>query len=83
MCVVPTMANALLNCPGSGELRHVSSMREINLAARRLTPELIERLEKAFQLPRAAGYGLDGDGPVATSARHEDPRWCHATKKTA
>ncbi len=37
MSLVPTMANALLNCPELGKF-DLSSMREINRAARPLRP---------------------------------------------
>jgi fatty-acyl-CoA synthase len=71
MALVPTMANALLNCP---ELRahDVSSMKEIMLGGAASSPELIGRLEDAFPGCRVlAGYGLTESGPVATSARHK------------
>jgi len=69
MAVVPTMANALLNCPDLAN-RDVSSMANIMIGGAAASPELIARLEKAF--PSAlvlAGYGLTESGPVATCAR--------------
>jgi fatty-acyl-CoA synthase len=69
MAVVPTMGNALLNCPDLA-IRDVSSMRNIMIGGAAASPELIARLEKAF--PSAlvlAGYGLTETSPVATCAR--------------
>src|SRR6185312_8344305 len=70
MSLVPTMANALLNCP---ELPNfdVTSMEEINLGGAASSPELVSRLEHVFQCLLQAGYGLTESGPVATSARHK------------
>jgi len=68
MSLVPTMANALLNCPNLGQF-DLSSMREINLGGAASSPELIERLEKVFPCRVQAGYGLTETSPVATSAR--------------
>jgi fatty-acyl-CoA synthase len=69
MALVPTMANALLNCADLG--RHdTSSMTEIMLGGAASSPELIARMEQAFPKARVlAGYGLTESGPVATSAR--------------
>jgi len=72
MALVPTMANALLNCPELRDGFDLSSMEEIMLGGAASSPELIARLEVAF--PRAhviAGYGLTESGPVASSARHK------------
>jgi len=69
MAVVPTMANALLNCPELGKY-DVSSMRAIMTGGAASSPELVSRMEAAF--PSAlveAGYGLTESGPVATYAR--------------
>ena len=68
MSLVPTMANALLNCPELGKW-DVSSMRQIHLGGAASSPELIARLEAAFPCPALAGYGLTETAPVATSAR--------------
>ena len=70
MSLVPTMANALLNCPDLGKY-NLSSMQEINLGGAASSPELIARLEQAFRCRVQAGYGLTESGPVATSARHK------------
>ena len=68
MSLVPTMANALLNCPELGRF-DLSSMQEINIGGAASSPELIERMEQAFHCRVQAGYGLTESGPVATSAR--------------
>jgi len=68
MSLVPTMANALLNCPDLGKY-DTSSMREIVLGGAASSPELIARLEQAFHCNAAAGYGLTETAPVATGAR--------------
>jgi fatty-acyl-CoA synthase len=70
MSLVPTMANAILNCPDLGKY-DVSSVQEINLGGAAASPELIARLEQAFPGRMQAGYGLTESGPVATSARHK------------
>ena len=70
MSLVPTMANALLNCPDIGKY-DLSSMREIVLGGAASSPELIARLEQAFHCNAAAGYGLTETAPVATGARNK------------
>ena len=69
MSVVPTMANALLNAP---DLRtyDTSSMRRIMVGGAAASPELIDRIEKAFPGSESfSGYGLTETAPVLTSAR--------------
>ena len=68
MSLVPTMANALLNAPDLGQY-DLSSMREIHLGGAASSPELVDRMEKAFHCTVMAGYGLTETAPVATSAR--------------
>ena len=70
MSLVPTMANALLNCPELGKW-DVSSMRQIQLGGAASSPELVARLEAAFPYPAmvGVGYGLTESAPVATSSR--------------
>jgi fatty-acyl-CoA synthase len=71
MGLVPTMANALVHCPGRDAF-DLSSMREINLGGAASSPELIAALEHAFPgCLVQAGYGLTESGPVATSAHHK------------
>jgi acyl-CoA synthetase (AMP-forming)/AMP-acid ligase II len=72
MALVPTMANALLNCPELRDGLDVSSMEEIMLGGAASSPELIGRLEVAFPGARVlAGYGLTESGPVASAARRK------------
>ncbi len=68
MALVPTMANALLNCPNRAEY-DVSSMQQIMLGGAASSPELIARMEAMFHCRVEAGYGLTESGPVATGAR--------------
>jgi fatty-acyl-CoA synthase len=69
MSVVPTMANALLNCPDLARY-DTSSMTEVMIGGAAASPELIARLEKAFPNAKVyAGYGLTETSPVATCAR--------------
>jgi fatty-acyl-CoA synthase len=70
MALVPTMANALLNCPELGRF-DVSSLREINLGGAASTPELVARLEQAFHCTVQAGYGLTETSPVAACSRQK------------
>ena len=68
MSLVPTMANALLNAPDIGNY-DVSSMRNIMIGGAAASPELIERMEKAFHCDVYGGYGLTEASPLLTSAR--------------
>jgi fatty-acyl-CoA synthase len=68
MTLVPTMANALLNCPELGRF-DTSSLRLITTGGAASAPELIGRLEQAFHCEVASGYGLTETCPVITTAR--------------
>jgi fatty-acyl-CoA synthase len=68
MSLVPTMANALLNCPDLGKI-DTASMQEIHIGGAASSPELIARMEAAFHCRVMAGYGLTETCPVASSAR--------------
>ena len=68
MSLVPTMANALLNAPDIGQY-DLSSLTQIHIGGAAASPELIERMERAFPCKVMAGYGLTETCPVATSAR--------------
>jgi acyl-CoA synthetase (AMP-forming)/AMP-acid ligase II len=68
MALVPTMGNALLNCPELGRF-DVSSMQRIMFGGAAASPELVARMEQAFHCRVEAGYGLTESGPVATCAR--------------
>jgi fatty-acyl-CoA synthase len=69
MCLVPTMANALINAP---DLRQfdLSSMRRVMIGGAASSPELVERVETAFPGAECiAGYGLTETSPVLSSSR--------------
>src|SRR5579883_626847 len=68
MSLVPTMANALLNCASLGQF-DTSSLQEIHIGGAASAPELIAQMEAAFHCKVMAGYGLTETCPVATSAR--------------
>ena len=84
MTLVPTMANALLNCPEVGKF-DISSMNVITMGGAASSPELIARLEQVFHCDVRSGYGLTETCPVVTSAhtkgtvgyRDEDDRLLH------
>jgi fatty-acyl-CoA synthase len=71
MALVPTMANALLNCPDLATT-DVSSMRQIMTGGAASSPELVARMEEAFGCRVESGYGLTESSPVATFARPKD-----------
>jgi len=71
MSLVPTMANALLNCPELGQY-DLSSMQEIFIGGAAASVELIGRMEQAFGCRVTCGYGLTETCPVATTARPKD-----------
>ena len=73
MLMVPVMANALLNCPQLGKF-DTSSMQSIMLGGAAASPELVNRLAKAFRCHVYAGYGLTETSPVATTARMKSIR---------
>ena len=66
MALVPTMANALLNCPELASY-DLSSMRNIVLGGAASSPELIARMESAFHCDVYAGYGLTETAPLLTT----------------
>jgi fatty-acyl-CoA synthase len=68
MSLVPTMANALLNAPDLGQY-DFSSLKQIHIGGAAASPELVDRMERAFHCPVMGGYGLTETAPVATSAR--------------
>ena len=47
MCLVPTMANALINAPDRANF-DLSSMRRMMIGGAASSPELVERIEKAI-----------------------------------
>ncbi|HTR37240.1 MAG TPA: long-chain-fatty-acid--CoA ligase [Bryobacteraceae bacterium] len=68
MALVPTMANALLNSPDLGN-HDLSSLRTIVLGGAAASPELIDRMEKAFHCDVYAGYGMTETSPLLTCSR--------------
>lgn len=70
MSLVPTMANALLNCPGFDQFDY-SSLREIYLGGAASSPELIARMEKAFRCDVIVGYGLTETSPIVSTSRQK------------
>lgn len=69
MSLVPTMVNALLNARDLKQY-DTSSMRRIMIGGAAASPELIDRIEKAFPGSESfGGYGLTETAPVLTSAR--------------
>jgi fatty-acyl-CoA synthase len=73
MSLVPTMANALLNCPNIEDY-DLSSMRHVMIGGAASSPELVARVEAAFPGAECmSGYGLTETAPVLTSARKKDP----------
>jgi fatty-acyl-CoA synthase len=57
MCLVPTMANAMICAPDRAKW-DTSSMRRIMIGGAAASPELVERVETAFPSAECiAGYG--------------------------
>ena len=75
MTLVPTMANALINCPELGKY-DISSMRMITTGGAASSPELIARLEQVFRCDVYAGYGLTETCPVITTAHTKGTVTC-------
>ncbi|HEX5432523.1 MAG TPA: long-chain-fatty-acid--CoA ligase [Bryobacteraceae bacterium] len=68
MCVVPTMAQALLNAPGRNQW-DTSSLRRIMIGGAASSPDLVRRMEEAFPGCQCiAGYGLTETSPVVTTS---------------
>ena len=68
MMLVPTMANALLNCSELGRF-DLSSLSHVMIGGAASSPELIARLEQAFRCRVESGYGLTESSPVASVSR--------------
>lgn len=66
MCLVPTMANALVNSDARQRF-DLSSLRHINMGGAANSPELVARVEQAFPgCECSSGYGLTETSPVIT-----------------
>jgi fatty-acyl-CoA synthase len=75
LCVVPTMANALVNAIHALDRDRwdLSSLKTMNIGGAPSSPELVERVERAF--PGCAcmgGYGLTETSPVITMVQPLD-----------
>lgn len=68
MSLVPVMAGALLQVPNLRE-HDLSSMRLIHIGGAASSPQLIEKMEKAFACRVVAGYGLTETSPVVSTGR--------------
>jgi fatty-acyl-CoA synthase len=72
LCVVPTMANALVNAPDRAEW-DLSSLKTMNIGGAASSPELVERVERAFPgCECMGGYGLTETSPVITMVQPLD-----------
>jgi fatty-acyl-CoA synthase len=81
MCLVPTMANALINCPDRGKY-DLSSMRRVMIGGAASSPELADRVEKAIPgCECIAGYGLTETSPVLTSSRSKGLKYEHDAER--
>jgi fatty-acyl-CoA synthase len=69
MCLVPSMANALINSPDRDGW-DLSSMRVANIGGAASSPELVERIERAFPgCACVSGYGLTETSPMITATQ--------------
>jgi fatty-acyl-CoA synthase len=72
MCVVPTMANALVNAPDRDQW-DLSSLKTMNIGGAASSSELVERVERAFPgCECMGGYGLTETSPVITMVQPLD-----------
>ena len=72
MCVVPTMANALINAADRAAW-DLSSLRVMNIGGAASSPELVERVERAFPgCACVSGYGLTETSPMITGVQPLD-----------
>jgi acyl-CoA synthetase (AMP-forming)/AMP-acid ligase II len=81
MGLVPTMANALVNAPDRAAW-DLFSLRTINIGGAASSPELVERVERAFPgSVCTGGYGLTETSPVITMVQPLDTRRMNETER--
>jgi fatty-acyl-CoA synthase len=81
MCLVPTMANAVINAPDRGQF-DLSSMRRVMIGGAASSPELAARVESAFPGAECiAGYGMTETSPVLTSSRAKWPSYASESER--
>jgi fatty-acyl-CoA synthase len=68
MGLVPVMANALLHSPDLGKF-NTATLKEILIGGAASSPELMDRLEKAFKCTVLVGYGLTETSPMVSTSR--------------
>jgi fatty-acyl-CoA synthase len=70
LCLVPTMAVMLLeHLESGGSSYDLASLEWTELGGAAASPELVERMEKAFGCLCYCGYGLTESGPVLSISR--------------
>jgi len=75
MGLVPTMANALIHALSAPDCAEwdLSSMRVVNIGGAASSPELVERVERAFPgCACVSGYGLTETSPMITATQPLD-----------
>jgi fatty-acyl-CoA synthase len=70
MAMVPVMANALLNSSELGKY-DTASLKQIVMGGAASSPELMDRLEKAFKCEVIVGYGLTETAPMVSKSRRK------------
>jgi fatty-acyl-CoA synthase len=65
MCLVPTMANALVNAPERTRY-DLSSLVRVMIGGAASSPELVRRVEDALGCECISGYGLTETSPILT-----------------
>ena len=66
--LVPTMANALVNCPERHKF-DLSSLERVNIGGAASSPTLIREVEEKLGCSCFSGYGLTETSPVLTTAQ--------------
>jgi fatty-acyl-CoA synthase len=68
LCLVPTMATALVNCPDRHRF-NLSSLTRINIGGAASSPTLVREVEEKIGCLCYSGYGLTETAPVLTVSR--------------